>query len=49
MGGTLEPSWIERFMDISSLRSFYRNRMEYRMEDDAELKSWIQAEIRTEI
>lgn len=49
MGGTLEPSWIERLMDISSLRSFYRNRMEYRMEDDAELKSWIQAEIRTEI
>jgi hypothetical protein len=45
MGGTLESSWIERFIDISSMRGFYRMQMEHCLRSDAELKAWIEAEI----
>ena len=45
MGGTLESSWIERFIDISSMRRFYRMQMEHCLRSDTELKAWIEAEI----
>ena len=45
MGQALDLSLFERFIDISSVRWLYRTRMAYRLEEDAKLKGWIQAEI----